>query len=316
MTHNKKAVKFMNQEKASSHLDVLSKRNLAIFASALLVLLIASTFIFGPYSLLIALVALIASGLVEIIFAKTRKKTLDLSILITPLIFALTMPPSVPLWIVAIGASFGTFFAKSLFGGLGKNIFNPAMVGYIFVTISFPRYLNTQWLNPVTDVIGGSTPLLQLHGGTLNQSVMDLLLGFEIAGSLGETFRLGILVLGLILIMLKIIDWRIPLAVIGTVFLINLIGQPFSDVYFKDPVYSILVGSVLFGAFFVASDPVSMPVNGWGRILYGIGIAAIVMIIRGNPGAYPAGMAFAVVIMNAVSPLIDSLFDKEMEATS
>lgn len=303
----------MQEKLASSHLDVLTKRNLLIFAAALVALLIASTIIFGFYSLLIALVAIVSSSIVEIVFAKTRKKPLDFSILITPLIFTLTMPPTVPLWIVAIGATFGTFFAKSLFGGLGKNIFNPAMVGYIFVTISFPRYINTQWLNPITDVVTTASPLGQLHGNTLGYTQLELLLG-NVPGSLGETFRLGILVLGLLLILLKIVDWRIPLSILATVFLINLIGQPLSSVYFKDPVMSLLVGSVMFGAFFVATDPVSAPKTGIGRILYGIGIGAIIMIIRGNPGAYPAGMAFAVVLMNAVSPLIDGMFEVK-EAT-
>ncbi|CCV65240.1 Na+-transporting ubiquinone oxidoreductase subunit B [Paracholeplasma brassicae] len=297
-------------EKMPSHLAVLNNRNLVIMIGALLVILLGATFIFGAYSLLIAGVAIVFSGCVELIFAKTRKKGLDYSILITPLIFALTMPPSVPLWVVAIGASFGTFFAKSLFGGLGKNIFNPAMVGYIFVTISFPRYLNTQWLNPKTDVIGSVTPLIGLNGGNLSESYMDLLLGV-VPGSLGETFRIGILIIGLLLVVLKIVDWRIPVSILGTVFIVNLIGNQLNETYFSDPVASLLVGSVLFGSFFVASDPVSMPVSNWAKVIYGIGIAAIILIIRGNPGAYPAGMAFSVVIMNAFSPLIDSYFIKE-----
>lgn len=302
----------MNQTQTSNHLDVLNKRNMLIFTSALLILLIASIVIFGLHSLWIALVAIVSSITVEFAFAEIRKKKLDFSLLITPLIFALTMPPTVPLWVVIIGASFGTFFAKSLFGGLGKNIFNPAMVGYIFVTISFPKYLNTQWLNPVTDTIGSATPLMQLNGGTLNLPFTDLLFG-STAGSMGETFRLGILVLGALLMLLKIVDWKIPLSILATVFLVNLIGREFSDVYFKDPVTSLFVGSLLFGAFFVASDPVSMPEKGYARFIYGFGIAVIIMIIRGNPGAYPAGMAFAVVIMNAIAPLIDSLFDKDGE---
>lgn len=304
----------MNQTQTSKHLDVLSKRNLMIFASALVILLAASIVIFGFHSLWIALVAIVSSGLVEFLFAKFRKKKLDFSLMITPLIFALTMPPTVPLWVVMIGASFGTFFAKSLFGGLGKNIFNPAMVGYIFVTISFPKYLNTQWLNPVTDTIGSATPLIQLNGGSLTLSNLELLMG-NVPGSLGETFRIGIIILGLLLIFMKIVDWRIPLGLLSTVFLVNLIGGQFNDTYFRDPITSLLVGSVLFGAFFVASDPVTAPEKGISRILYGVGIGAIIMIIRGNPGAYPAGMAFAVVIMNAVGPLIDSIFDKKDEVS-
>lgn len=299
----------METAKASSHLDVLSKRNLGIYTGFLLILLVASSIIFGLYALLIALVAILGSASVEFVFAKVRKKPLDYSLLITPLIFALIMPPTVPLWIVIIGSVFGTFFAKSLFGGLGKNVFNPALVGYIFVSISFPRYLNTQWLNPQTDVIASTTPLIQLNNNALAYNLWELLVG-NVPGTLGETFRLGILVLGIALVVLKIIDWRIPLGMLGSVFVINWLGGYLFPDLFRDPVASLLVGSVLFGAFFVATDPVTAPTFGWGRLVYGIGIGAIIMVIRADAGAYPEGTAFAIVIMNAIAPLIDS-YQKE-----
>lgn len=295
----------MVSEKTSSHLDVLTQRNLLIYIGALVILLGASSIIFGFYAFWIALVAIVSSGAVEILFAKVRRKPLDFSILNTPLIFALIMPPTVPLWVVIIGSVFGTFFAKSLFGGLGKNVFNPALVGYIFVSISFPRYLNTQWLNPTTDVVSSTTPLIQLNNNALGYNLWELLVG-QVPGSLGETFRIGILILGIALIILKIIDWRITLSVLASVFLINLVGGWMFPDLFRDPVASLLVGSVLFGAFFVATDPVTAPTFGWGRVIYGIGIGAIIMVIRADAGAYPEGTAFAIVIMNAISPLIDS----------
>ena len=295
----------METAKASSHLDVLSKRNLGIYTGVLLILLVASSIIFGLYALLIALVAILGSASVEFVFAKVRKKALDYSLLITPLIFALIMPPTVPLWIVIIGSVFGTFFAKSLFGGLGKNVFNPALVGYIFVSISFPRYLNTQWLNPQTDVIASTTPLIQLNNNALAYNLWELLVG-NVPGTLGETFRLGLLVLGIALVVLKIIDWRIPVGMLGSVFVINWLGGYVFPDLFRDPVASFLVGSVLFGAFFVATDPVTAPTFCWGRLVYGIGIGAIIMVIRADAGAYPEGTAFAIVIMNAIAPLIDS----------
>lgn len=295
----------MVSEKTSSHLDVLTQRNLLIYIGALVILLGASSIIFGFYAFWIALVAIVSSGAVEILFAKVRRKPLDFSILITPLIFALIMPPTVPLWVVLIGSVFGTFFAKSLFGGLGKNVFNPALVGYIFVSISFPRYLNTQWLNPSTDVVSSTTPLIQLNNNALGYNLWELLVG-QVPGSLGETFRIGILILGIGLIILKIIDWRITLSVLASVFFINLVGGWIFPNLFRDPVASLLVGSVLFGAFFVATDPVTAPTFAWGRVIYGIGIGAIIMVIRADAGAYPEGTAFAIVIMNAISPLIDS----------
>lgn len=301
----KKAVKYMESAKTSSHLDVLTQRNLLIYTGVLFVLLVSSSVIFGLYAFLIALIAILGSVSVEFVFAKIRKKPLDYSLLITPLIFTLMMPPTVPLWVVIIGSVFGTFFAKSLFGGLGKNVFNPALVGYIFVSISFPKYLNTQWLNPQTDVVASTTPLIQLNNNALGYNLWELLVG-NVPGSLGETFRIGILVLGLGLILLKIVDWRITLSLLASIFLINLVGEWIMPELFRDPVSSIFVGSVLFGAFFVATDPVTAPTFGWGRVVYGIGIAIIITIIRADAGAYPEGTAFAIVIMNAIAPLIDS----------
>lgn len=295
----------MESAKTSSHLDVLTQRNLVIYTGVLFVLLVSSSVIFGLYAFLIALIAILGSVSVEFVFAKIRKKPLDYSLLITPLIFTLMMPPTVPLWVVIIGSVFGTFFAKSLFGGLGKNVFNPALVGYIFVSISFPKYLNTQWLNPQTDVVASTTPLIQLNNNALGYNLWELLVG-NVPGSLGETFRIGILVLGLGLILLKIVDWRITLSLLASIFLINLVGEWIMPELFRDPVSSIFVGSVLFGAFFVATDPVTAPTFGWGRVVYGIGIAIIITIIRADAGAYPEGTAFAIVIMNAIAPLIDS----------
>lgn len=295
----------MESAKTSSHLDVLTQRNLVIYTGVLFVLLVSSSVIFGLYAFLIALIAILGSVSVEFMFAKIRKKPLDYSLLITPLIFTLMMPPTVPLWVVIIGSVFGTFFAKSLFGGLGKNVFNPALVGYIFVSISFPKYLNTQWLNPQTDVVASTTPLIQLNNNALGYNLWELLVG-NVPGSLGETFRIGILVLGLGLILLKIVDWRITLSLLASIFLINLVGEWIMPELFRDPVSSIFVGSVLFGAFFVATDPVTAPTFGWGRVVYGIGIAIIITIIRADAGAYPEGTAFAIVIMNAIAPLIDS----------
>ncbi|MCU0104824.1 RnfABCDGE type electron transport complex subunit D [Acholeplasma vituli] len=295
----------MESDKTSSHLDVLTRRNLLIYTGVLFVLLVSSSIIFGLYAFLIALIAVLGSVSVEVAFAKIRKKPLDYSLLITPLIFTLMMPPTVPLWIVIIGSVFGTFFAKSLFGGLGKNVFNPALVGYIFVTISFPKYMNTQWLNPQTDVVASTTPLIQLNNNALGYNLWELLVG-NVPGSLGETFRIGILVLGLALIVLKIIDWRITLSLLTSIFVINLVGGWIVPELFRDPISSLLVGSVLFAAFFVATDPVTAPTYGWGRVAYGIGIGVIIMVIRADVGAYPEGTAFAIVIMNAIAPLIDS----------
>ena len=297
-------------EKIGLKKDELSNRNIFILLSALFVLLIYGTVVFGLKAIWIALVSYVAAVIVEWTFAKIRKKKMGLSFLITPLIFALMMPVTMDLWIVAVGSAFGVFFGKMIFGGQGKNIFNPALVGVLFVTVSFPLQMNTRWLNPETDLVAAVTPLISLNKALpMDYSMMDLLLG-HVPGVIGETFRLGIIVLGLLLIILKVIDWRIPLSLIGTLFVITSLGNIVLPNNFIDPVYSLLVGGLMFAAFFVATDPVSMPIKSWGRIIYGVGIGLLTVIIR-NFATFPEGLTFSIVIMNAIAPLIDSLFVKE-----
>lgn len=187
-------------EKIGLKKDELSNRNIFILLSALFVLLIYGTVVFGLKAIWIALVSYVAAVIVEWTFAKIRKKKMGLSFLITPLIFALMMPVTMDLWIVAVGSAFGVFFGKMIFGGQGKNIFNPALVGVLFVTVSFPLQMNTRWLNPETDLVAAVTPLISLNKALpMDYSMMDLLLG-HVPGVIGETFRLGIIVLGLLLI--------------------------------------------------------------------------------------------------------------------
>ena len=284
--------------------NVLSKKNMLIFTSFLGVLLVAAAFIFGLYVFAIAAVSYGASLTVEVLFAKFRKKELDYGWMVTPLVFTLFMPPTLPLWIAIVGSSFGTFFGKSLFGGLGKNIFNPAIVGVLFITISFPADMATTWLDPVSEAIKSTTPLIELNSGAaFNYSIGELMIG-QVSGALGETFKLGIIVLGLALIVLRIIDWRIPVFYLVTVFALTYIGHVIDPATYKDPILSILVGGVMFTAFFVATDPVTSPELPSGRIVYAVGLGILTVIIR-YYAAFPEGVIFAVIIMNAVAPLID-----------
>lgn len=277
-----------------------------VFSGALILLLLMAIFNYGPYVLAIVATSVIFSIIVDASFAKLRKKSLEWSMLVTPLIFALMMPPTVPLWIVAIGAAFGTFFGRGIFGGVGKNIFNPAIVGRLFVTISFPAYMATMWLNPVTDTISAATPLGLLNSGNpFTYDIWDLMIG-QVPGTLGETFRLGIIILGLLLIVLKIINWRIPVFYIGSLFAFTAIGHLFVPNTFEDPFISLIVGGLLFGAFFVATDPVTSPMSNGATILYGIGLGIITLVIR-NFAAFPEGVMFSVIIMNALAPLLDDL---------
>jgi RnfABCDGE-type electron transport complex D subunit len=289
--------------------ETLSLRTMLIFTGALGVLLLASTIIFGWYVLAIAAVSYVFSFGVEYGVNKARKKPLDNGWMVTPLVFALLMPPTAPLWMVAIGSTFGTFFGKMLFGGLGKNLFNPALVGVLFITFAFPVLMNTEWLNPVSNLITSSTPIsmLQARGGSLGSYTYTQLLLGNVPGVLGETFRLGILVLGALLIALKVIDWKLTLPLLATVFILNLIGTillPQSN--FKDPIASLLVGGLMFYSVFIVTDPVTAPYHPIAKVLYGIGIGVITVIIR-NFATWPEGLIFAVIIMNAVAPMLDTL---------
>lgn len=301
----------MTQEMQLKPSHVPSKKNLLIFSGSLVALLIVSAILYGIYVFAVAAVALVSGGLVELIFAKVRKLELDISWIVSPLVLTLMLPPTVKLWVVAVGAVFGVFFGKAIFGGLGKNIFNPAVVGVLFVTISFPSIITAaEWIHPSIDGFAGATPLAMLNGsGDFTYLFKDLLLG-NVPGSIGETFRLGIIILGVGLIVLKIANWRIPVFYLGSVLVLTALGYWLAPDVFPDPIMSLFVGGLLFGAFFVATDPVSAPLTNKGKIIYGVGLAFFTVLIR-NLATFQEGVIFAIIIMNAIAPLIDDIFDKK-----
>jgi Na+-transporting NADH:ubiquinone oxidoreductase subunit B/electron transport complex protein RnfD len=301
----------MSETTVSRFDEALSKRNLRILGVFLSALIISSTVIFGTNVIWILLAATVMSFFVEISFAYFRKRALDRSWIIVPMIVTLLLPVTVPIWLPMVAAGFGTFFGKAIFGGSGKNIFNPALVGILFVTISFPVEMNTTWLNPLNDTIGTATPLITLNGtGGLGDTTFWQLLIGTTPGLLGETFRLGILLLGAALIALKVIDWRLPVSFIASFLVIMGVGFLVMPDTFVNPIYALFTGAVLFSAFFVITDPVTAPLSGTGRIIYGFGIALVTIVIRVF-ATFPEGIVFAVIIMNAIAPLIDSSLEKE-----
>lgn len=295
----------MSEKRQNAYTKMRTPRNLLLVSIALGVLLLASAFIFGFYVLLVGLVSVIIAGLVELLFSRVRKIEFDQFWFVTPLVFTLLLPPSVPLWIAGVGSAFGYFFGKSIFGGAGKTVFNPALVGILFVTISFPQFISTAWLDPVTNIVGTSTPLGALNaGGSFPYTLSDLLFGMT-PGSIGETFRIGILILGVALIALRAIDWKIPVGILGTVFLVTLVGYYVYPDGFANPYYTLFTGSILFAAFFVATEPVSAPATPAGKWYYAVGIGLLVVLIR-NFATFPEGTVFAIVLMNVVGTLFDS----------
>ncbi len=319
---------FMNETTAPVHINTPTEKKLWLWTGFLGVLLLAAVVIFGPYVLFIALTSYVVALIIEWAFAKSRGMKIDRAWMITPMIITLMLPPIIPLWIAGVATGFGVFFGKAIFGGHGRTVFNPALVGVLFVLISFPSQLNTQWfepkdhgpLMPSTENIGhpdfdvendavSSPALLRIPG---NYTTGDFLLG-RTAGAVGETFMIGIITLGIGLMLLKVFDWRVPLALLGTMVVLTLIMNLVGTGY-PSPVTSLLVGSATFAAFFVAPDPVTSPIKSWGKVVYGIGAGILIFLIRYEAAAVD-GVVFGLIIMNAITPLIDSWFNASSAET-
>ncbi|MCB1757374.1 MAG: RnfABCDGE type electron transport complex subunit D, partial [Gammaproteobacteria bacterium] len=255
----------------------------------------------------------------------------DFSALVTAWLFALTLPPLLPWWATALGIVFAIVVAKHLYGGLGFNPFNPAMVGYVLLLISFPRQM-TAWSAPRSisenwpslgdtfsavfasapiDAFTMATPLGAVKTHLSQNGLIPELDGSPLLGLLGGTgwewINLAWLLAGLWLIHRKIISWHIPAAMLGSLFLLATafyIGD--TDSYLS-PVFQLFSGAAILGAFFIATDPVTAPASHGGKVMFGIGIGVLVFIIRGW-GGYPDGVAFAVLLMNMVVPTIDYFY--------
>lgn len=228
-----------------------------------------------------------------------RKNTLtDCSAILTGILLALNLPSTLPLWMVVAGAVMAVGVAKMAFGGLGCNIFNPALVGRVFLLISFPVAMTT-WPVPLADGITGPTILSMTKLGTINATdaqLMPLFLGFT-GGSMGEVSAAALLLGFIYLLAVKVIRWHIPVSIIAGLAAIDLIaGYP--------PLIDILSGGLLLGAIFMATDYVTSPMTKKGMVLYGLLIGLITAVIR-RWGAYPEGMSFAILIMNGFTPLIN-----------
>jgi len=274
---------------------------------SLLTLVLAGTVIFGIQVLFLTLTVIITDLILEIIFAYFRGKQIDEGWLYNALVLVLILPPTVPLWIAAVGAAFGVFFGKLVFGGYPKYVFNPAVIGVIFLMISFPQFLNTQWLNPVTDVIGTGTPIgTWLRGDDVLNTypLMNLFLGTA-PGAVGEVSRGLVIFLGLILILTKVIDWKAPLAFLLSLLGLGYLGQVVGLEGFYDPFIALVIGMAIFGAFFIITDKPTLPVTTGGRFLYGFLFAFFTLLIRVF-AAWPEGVIFATIIMNVLSPLLDA----------
>ena len=255
-------------------------------------------YFFGVHVLYVIITCILSALFTEYVALRLmgRKFVMDGSAVITGLLLALCLPPGLPLWMAAIGAAFAIAFAKCAFGGLGHNIFNPALIGRAFLTASWPVAMTT-WTKPLTyDAITTATPLGLWKMQNIATPYINLALG-NVSGCIGETSALAILIGGVFLIAKRYIDWRTPVSYIGTVAVLAFaLGQ--------DPLFHILAGSLFLGAFFMATDYVTTPITRNGRIIFGVGAGVIVVVIR-LIGGYPEGVCFSILLMNAFTPLID-----------
>ncbi len=295
-----------------------TKKTMQYVVLALVPAIVMATVYFGIGALLRVVLGGVFCWASEYLYNKVMKKkdtTGDCSFAVTGVILALNLPANFPIWMEAIGCVVAIVIVKCLYGGLGKNIANPAIVGRIVLLLSFTSYM-TSW--PLTtfqkaaagvDAVTGATPLGQLSdGAAVLPSLTDMLLG-NIGGAMGETCTIAILIGGVFLIWKKIISPIIPLTYIGTVFVFSLIyyacvGGAGQYGALGMAVFEVLAGGVCFGAFFCATDYVTSPIMDRGKYIYAIGCGLFTMIIR-LFASYPEGASFAILFMNVMTPLID-----------
>ena len=265
-----------------------------------------SLYYFRLEALLVIITCVAFAAISEIICQKIMKREVtisDNSAVLTGVLLAFCLPPGFPLWMAAIGAVVSIVIGKQFFGGLGYNIFNPALIGRAFLVASWPLAMTT-WQSPI-DAVSTATPLGIIKEGAV-QELPALINSFtgNIAGSLGETSVLALLIGGAYLLYKRHIDWRIPFTFIGTVFVATAIAGFSKGEGFWYPVFHIFSGGLMLGAFFMATDWVTSPITKKGRIIFGIGCGLLTVLIR-LKGGYPEGVAYSILLMNILAPLID-----------
>lgn len=286
---------------------------------ALLPETVAGIVIFGLPALITILVSLIGAVAFEALFQKvTGQKVIvnNLSAAVSGLLIALVLPSTTPFWMVLLADAVAVVIAKGLFGGLGSNVFNPALTGRAVLFISFPAAIGANWYNPAlsldsltekTDAISQATVLSQIKNGSLESfDYMQFFLGNR-AGCIGETSIILILISFLFLLITKIIDWRAPLTMLFTVALLTFLSGLSNGINLAalDMLKALLTGGLVFGATFMVTDYATTPVTKPGRLIFGFGCGLITFLIR-KFGGYPEGVMFSILIMNAIAPHLNN----------
>lgn len=310
------------------HAAVSTKSLMRDVVIALLPAVIVSVVFYGLGEIVVLGTSVVSCILVEYLITKFLLKkpstVCDYSAVVTGILLALNLPYTTPWWVVFIGALFAVGVVKMTFGGLGQNIFNPAIAGRVFLLVSFPAYM-TNWQMPGglfgVDAVSGATPLGLINEGIMNgQTVPEIMsanglsysqmLFANIGGSVGEISALALLAGFVYLLVRKVIRPHITLSIWATVALVSLVFWLAAPDRFTDPLFNLLSGGMILGSCFMASDYVTSPMSVKGGIVYGIGIGFITLMIR-YFGSYPEGMSFAILIMNSTVPLINMWFHQK-----
>ncbi len=304
---------------------------------ALLPVCAFSIYVFGLTALVALSIATIACVLTEHLLCRLRGEptTLgDWSAVITGILYGLTLPPGLPVWMVALGGVAGVGVGKFLFGGLGYNAFNPALVGRAFLQAAFPVSMTTWYpalgaerfatlpssvlafpfATPVYDSVSGATPLAAMKFDGELTAASDLIMGMT-SGSTGETGGLLILIGGAYLVARRMMNWRIPVSIFVTVIVLSGLLHLLDSARYPDPVFMLFAGGLMLGAVFMATDMVASPMTSLGCALYGVLIGALVVVIR-LWGGMPEGVMYAILLANAVSPHIDYLVRPRVYGTA
>ncbi len=291
---------------------------------ALIPITIASIWFFGISVLFVLMASITGAVATEWLFSKAshRGESLrDGSAMLTGLLLGLTLPPSLPLWMAFLGGVVGIGLGKTIWGGLGNNLFNPALLGRAFLLANFPNAMTTwtagssgffdlhashfaiPFMQSDVDAVTSATPLGLMKFEQQETPWLDLIIG-STPGSFGETCGLLIILSGIYLILRRSIDWRIPAAILTTVVIFSGLLFQFDSTRYPDPLFAVFSGGLLLGTFFMATDPVTSPLTPKGAWLFGIGIGILVVLIRVF-GGFPEGVMYAILLMNATVPLIE-----------
>ena len=291
------------------------KRYMFIVMATVAPTVVASFYFFGWRSLALVILSYIVGITIELGFAIANQEEVTEGMFVTCILYPMLLPPTIPFWMAAVGLAVGIILGKEVFGGTGKNIFNPAIVGRVFLTVTFPVQMASMWVTPFECPLGGfvhwskygdavsaASPLIDFKNGEPAQ-ISDMFLGTT-SGSLGETSAVIIIIFGTLLVMTRVANWRLPLSTIVSAMLLAAVMHIASPDTFASPLYHLVGGGFLFGAFFMVTDPVTSPFTSTGKWIYGTFIGIITIVIR-NLSGYPEGVMFAILLMNMFAAVID-----------